>query len=162
MHRATALRTCAAGVVAAMGLIGPAATPARAGTTTCTDWQKKEFATSGFDTDVEVRLCVADLTTSHAGYADIKWTDGGDYVKKFDRFDLNLRLERHDATQDTISCKYASTINYHESYSDKCDGLYVNNGVDGGWSVDGSVRYDYDADGEGAKTWSLHGTPVVN
>ena len=35
-------------------------------------------------------------------------------------------------------------------------------GLDGGWTADGYIKYDITDDGEGPKTWSLHGSPRIN
>jgi len=137
------------------------APPAHAAGWTCGSWQHKEFATSGFNTDVDIRFCVKRYTTAHAGFAEIKWRDGAG-VKKFDNFDVRIRLERYDSDYDSTACSYESAINLYESNERECSGLYSSSSRSGGWSVDGYVAYDYDADGEGGKTWSLRGTALIS
>lgn len=43
-----------------------------------------------------------------------------------------------------------------------CFGAAHVSSLDGGRSADGYVAYNLDADGEGGKTWSLHGSPPIN
>lgn len=162
MNRRTSARLAAAATALAIGggaTLAPS--PALAVTYTCTGWQNKEFATSGFNTDVSIRLCVSAGTSSHRGYADIQWSDGGG-VKKFDNFDVNIRLERYDADHDTKSCGYESAINLYDTGAERCYEVVSYSTASGGWSVDGSVAYDYDADGAGGMTWSLTGTPLIS
>jgi hypothetical protein len=136
--------------------------PANAATWTCGSWQDKSFSTSGYNTDVEIRLCITRYTTAHQGFAQIRWTDGGEWVKKFDNFDVRIRLERWDADYDKVSCSFESDINLYESDSDECGYVYSSSSRSGGWSVDGYVAFDLDADGEGGYKWSLHGSPLIN
>jgi hypothetical protein len=157
----TVLRTILLTTAVVAGLL--AAPAANASTTRCTDWQPKEFATPGYNTNVEIRLCVEGYTSAHSGYAETRWWDGGDYYKKFDNFDVRIRVERYDADYDSTACSYESSINLFDSNYRICDdGLWVGSGPSGGWSVDGYVAYNLDGDGEGGKTWSLHGTPLVD
>lgn len=155
--------TGAAALVVAGGM-ATAAKPAEAAGWTCSAWQHKEFATSGFNTDVDIRFCIKRYTHLHTGHAEVKWRDGGG-VKKFDNFDVKVRLERYDKDYDHATCSLESSINLHESKSGECVSVYhdveSNSKKKGGWSVDGYVAYDYDADGEGGKTWSLKGTPLI-
>lgn len=136
--------------------------PAHAATWTCGAWQDRSFSTSGYNTDVEIRLCITKYTTAHQGFAQIRWTDGGDWVKKFDNFDVRIRLERWDADYDKVSCSFESDINLYETGEDECWDVYSSSSRSGGWSVDGYVAYDLDADGEGGSTWSLRGSPLIN
>jgi len=150
-------------LLAATVVVGFLAAPAaNASTTQCTDWQHKEFATPGYNTDVEIRLCVEAYSSAHSGYAETRWWDGGTYYKKFDNFDVRIRVERYDADYDSVGCSYESSINLYDSDYRVCDGLWVGSGSSGGWSVDGYVAYNLDGDGKGGMTWSLHGTPLVN
>lgn len=157
------MATVAAALVVAGGM-ATAAKPAEAAGWTCSSWQHKEFPTSGYNTDVDIRFCVKRYTVAHSGYAEVKWRDGGDWTKKFDNFDVKLRLERYDKDYDHATCSLESQINLYESKTGACAiGHYVesDSAKTGGWSVDGYVAYDLDADGKGGKTWSLKGTPLI-
>lgn len=66
----------------------------------------------GFNTDVDIKLCVTKYsgnTPEHGAYAYIKWRDGG-ATRKFDNFDVRIRLERHDADYARGACDYTSDI----------------------------------------------------
>ena len=86
----------------------------------------------------------------------------GGGAKKFDNFDLHVRLERYDADKDAVSCDYTSEINASSSGVGYCPGATSTSSGYGSWSADGYVAFDYDADGEGGDTWSLKGSPLIN
>ncbi|MGH8867445.1 MAG: hypothetical protein ACRDYU_05555 [Actinomycetes bacterium] len=98
--------------------------------------------------------------SSHNAYARIQWEDGGG-ARKFDNFDVHVRVERYDVTKDAVSCDYTSEINASSTGMGYCPGATTTASGTGYWSGDGYVAYDYDADGEGGKTWSLGGTPLI-
>lgn len=139
--------------------------PARAAAETCSGWQHKEFSTSGYDTDVYIKLCVQKYSgdiQEHGATAYTRWRDGGG-TRKFDNFDVRIRLERHNGNQGSGGCDYTGEINGNSSGGPSyCFGVAKVSSADGGWTADGYVAYDYDADGEGGKTWSLHGSPAIN
>lgn len=169
-HRTSRLVTAAASVFGLTGVLAATTTltpaPAQAAAAeACTGWQHKEFPTSGFNTDVSVKLCVTKYsggTPEHGAYAYVKWSDGGG-ARKFDNFDVRIRLERHDADQAAGACDYTSEINGNSAGGPRyCFGAAHVSSLDGGWTADGYVAYNLDADGEGGKTWSLHGSPQIN
>jgi hypothetical protein len=161
MRRRTIRRAlAAAGATAVVGATLLTAAPTQAADT-CTTWQDREFSTPGYNTDVEVMLCVFKGGSSHNAYGRIRWEDGGG-AKKFDNFDLHVRLERYDADKDAVSCDYTSEINASSSGVGYCPGATSMSSGYGSWSADGYVAFDYDADGQGGDTWSLKGSPLIN
>lgn len=169
-HRNFRLATAAASALVLAGtLTGTAAmtaVPAQAAAReACTGWQHKEFPTSGFNTDVSIKLCVEkDTHGHHLAYADVKWRDGGGggINLKFDNFDVRYRLERYDADYADKACDLTSEIYWNSSGSDSCLPAYSTSQRDGGWTADGYVAYNLDDDGKGGKKWSLHGSPQIN
>lgn len=167
MRPARRALTTGLSVLAAAGMLTGAtvltATPAGADVERCTGWQDRSFSTSGFDTDVEIKLCVDDYYDAHHAISYIKWEDGGG-VRKFDNFDVHVRLERYDADYDKASCDWTYEINNNTSSGSRGCGFmgYSSSSANGGWTADGHVRFDLDADGKGGDTWSLHGSPMIN
>ncbi len=160
--------TAASALTLAGALTGTAAltaAPAQAAPETCTGWQHKEFPTSGYNTDVYLKLCVTKYggnIPEHGAYAYTRWRDGGG-TRKFDNFDVRVRLERHNTDYARGTCDYTSEINADSSGGPKrCFGGADTSPRDGGWTADGYVAYNLDDDGEGGKTWSLHGSPQIN
>jgi hypothetical protein len=145
----------ATGSVSAPSGVGAAGYPA------CTDWQHKEFSTPGFDTDVSVYLCVAELEGKHLAWGVAKWLDGSGR-KKFDNFDVKVRLERYDADYDTHRCDFTSEINNTYEDSKLCGDAESTSTRNSGWTADGVVYYDIDSDGRGGFTWNLQGTSKIN
>lgn len=133
--------------------------------TSCTGWQHKEFSTSGFDTDVDIKLCVKkiyyDGAELHEASGKIKWTDGGG-LQKFDNFDLHVRLERKNVNYNKDFCDFTNSIDFDSSGSDSCFAGNSGSSRNGGWTADGYVAYDYDADGKGGYAWKLHGSSAIN
>lgn len=141
------------------------AAPTQAAPETCTDWQDKEFSTSGLDTDVSIKLCVTKYggnIPEHGAYAYTKWGDGGG-ARKFDNFDVHVRLERNNTVYANGTCDYTGEVNADSSGGPKrCFGGADTSPRAGGWTADGYVAYNLDADGEGGTTWSLRGSPQIN
>jgi len=135
--------------------------PLRPRPPTCAPTGSPGFSTPGCNTDVEIKLCVFKSGSSHSAYGHIRWEDGGG-AKKLDTFDLRVRLERHDATKDAVGCDYTSEINASSTGVGYSPGATSTSSGYGSCSADGYLDFGYDADGEGRKTWSLQGSPLIN
>ncbi|MFE5679759.1 hypothetical protein ACFQ7B_37195 [Streptomyces erythrochromogenes] len=134
---------------------------AAAGVYACTDYQKKEFDTSGYNTDISVRLCVyqeqsTSSTKRYQATAVFSWQDGAG-LKKFNNLDMSLRLEKSDRAIATATCDYTSKVNSVEGDYVICRTAWVNGSVNK-MSADGGVYYDIADDGEGSALWDLGGT----
>lgn len=154
-------------VTAAMTFAGLAvtATPAHA-YTFCTDTQHREFPTSGYNTDVYVKICVQNGYDGDRQYrraiAQGYWQDGGG-ARKFDNFDVVIRLEHFQETFRTKTCDITSEINQHEALNLQCTtGKFYDNSNSGNWTGDGKINFNLDADGNGGSTWQLAGSPRGN
>lgn len=149
---------------------------AHAVTSRCTDIQSRSFSTPGFDPDVNLQVCIQEgpaspPETNYRTYTAVvtgSFKDGGGgSTRKFDNFDLEIRLE---------SRPIGGTSDYVDSKA-VCDETASLNGLDGGalycktglkmhvnmgplLTGDATVRYDVDADGKGAlEPWDLTGSP---
>ncbi|MFH8613674.1 hypothetical protein ACH4E8_01195 [Streptomyces sp. NPDC017979] len=131
-----------------------AGTPIRA----CSTQQHKEFPTSGYNTDVYIKLCVAPRTNGWIASADGYWTDGGG-KRKFDNFDIQIRLERNDKDVLVSLCDITAEVNRADSGTIQCQTKIHKTENMKGLSADGKVNYDLDADGKGGYTWALTGSP---
>ncbi|MFD8252935.1 hypothetical protein [Streptomyces werraensis] len=127
----------------------------------CSSYQQKEFPTSGYNTDVSIAACIEREQGTNLRRAVLtgRWADGGG-VRKFDEFTLIVRLERNDNTIDSQGCTFTARINANEQGVLRCETAW-HSGTSGGWSSDGVVAYDIDADGQGVFGWSLHGSPTI-
>jgi hypothetical protein len=157
---ATAL---AASTLAIAGMTVAVATPAQAAT--CKTSAEKRFDTVGSDVWVRVQLCVEKVATNtHRAYAYVIW-EGDDlhFGYRFEKFTLNLRLERNDADMDVFSCSVADAINNKATDDKWCGYATSYSTADGGWTADGSVSYNINNDGDGVQDpWSLPGTPKIS
>ncbi|MEU9604653.1 hypothetical protein [Streptomyces sp. NPDC048057] len=148
---ATAL---AAGGLLVSGSPTAAETAARKG---CSAQQHKEFATSGYNTDVYLTLCVARRGGGVIASADGYYIDGGG-KRKFDNFDIQIRLERNNKDLTVSLCDITAEINRAEDGPIQCQTKFFATGNEKGLTADGKVNYDLDADGKGGYTWALTGS----
>jgi hypothetical protein len=128
----------------------------------CGSSQKKEFPTSGYNTDISIKLCVTQTSEGKVrATADGYWTDGGG-VRKFDNFDLQVRLEGEGGVNILkTTCDYTSEINGLSSGGFQCHTTWLEPATARGLTADGTVYYDLDADGKGGYSWGLQGTPAA-
>lgn len=140
------------------------ASPALADTA-CSAPQEHEFDTSGFNTDLRVRLCIYHGSPTRGAYAQTSWENGGDNVednrRKFDLLVIHYQLQQFDGTVTAGSCDLTRRVNSSESDQFLCDTAYRESSRRGGWSTDGYILYNLDRDGEGDKRIDLVGSPVV-
>ncbi|WP_262059844.1 hypothetical protein [Streptomyces sp. STR69] len=143
----------------------------------CTGMQSKSFSTPGFDTDVKLQVCIQESPTSPASedyrtYTAVLsgvFTDGGGgSTRKFDNFDLEIRLESSpaggtgsDYVDSKAVCDVTASINRDDSAGLRCQtGLKMHVNMRPRVTGDATVRYDIDADGKGALgPWDLTGSP---
>ncbi|MEU5976065.1 hypothetical protein [Streptomyces sp. NPDC047315] len=156
LSRGTLVMALAAGgiLIAGNSTAQAAPGPIRA----CSAHQVKEFPTSGYNTDVNITLCVAPRTDGWIASVDGYWTDGGG-VRKFDNFDIQVRLERNDADVKVSLCDITAEINRADSGTIQCQTKIHKTENQKGLSADGKILYDLDADGKGGYTWALTGSP---
>lgn len=155
--------------LAVAGVATLASTPAFADDYACSGVHEKTFPTPGNDTRVEVKLCIDRGADGYQAYAYVEWWNGGDSNvnddRKFDRFDVQIRVEQHASGSETVrgsrTCDSQYLINTTGTYGDDC-GKYVVSNRTGTWSADGKIVYDIDRDGNGAYTWDLHGSPQID
>ncbi|WP_460066790.1 hypothetical protein [Streptomyces sp. YKOK-I1] len=145
--------------------------PAYAVDYACTLYQEKSFSTPGSDVKVWIKLCIEYY--SEGGYeatAYYKWSGSGgtdlDDNRKFDQFDIQVRVEQHDPDDGDIVkaarvCDARYNINTTDSWSGSCPKWYSHSRALT-WSADGTVTYDIDRDGKGAYTWELGGSPQID
>ncbi|MEU5973800.1 hypothetical protein [Streptomyces sp. NPDC047315] len=158
LSRGMLVTALAAGGILVAGNPATAAESAAGPINACSATQKKEFATSGYDTDVHLKLCVVPRTGGWLVSADGGWTDGGG-VRKFDNFDIQVRLERNDKDVLVSLCDITAEINRADSGRIQCQTKVHKTENQKGLSADGKVLYDLDADGAGGYTWALTGSP---
>ncbi|WP_125804071.1 hypothetical protein [Actinoplanes sp. ATCC 53533] len=163
-HTSRPLMALATATMIVTGGVLVGAAPAYADTS-CTPKQKKSFATPGYNTDLEVQVCVANSGPHRSAHIQVGWQDGGssstDGDRKFDKLVLHYRLERNDRDYATGSCSIAGRVNTNRSGAWVCGTTEVTSSLTGGWSGDGYVQYDLDRDGEGSSNWQLTGSPLV-
>ncbi|MFH8613673.1 hypothetical protein ACH4E8_01190 [Streptomyces sp. NPDC017979] len=124
----------------------------------CSTKQHKEFDTSGYNTDVYLTLCVASRDGGYIASADGYYIDGGG-KRKFDNFDIQIRLERDNKDLKVSVCDITAEINRADNGPIQCQTKIHATGSSKGLSADGKVNYDLDADGKGGYTWALTGSP---
>jgi len=156
----TAIRLAASVLTAVLAATGAMtyASPASAAEACRTN--SKEFPTSGYNADVTVTLCVRS-NSSGGHFADgyVRWNEAGS--NKFDKFWVEVRLERYDADIAEDTCSMTSAINSLYQGDDFC-GIGSYSGGSGGWTADGKVIYNLNNDGKGDFVWSLTGSPVIS
>ncbi|MFI2431938.1 hypothetical protein [Streptomyces sp. NPDC018693] len=158
----------AAFLLACGGLTTLAATPAHAVDFACT-YQSKTFSTPGDNTFVEIDLCIRRVADGYEATADVDWFNGGtssvDGNRKFDRFEVQVRVEQRvdgsDVVKGSRTCDMQFSINTSPRYGQICS-KFVTHDRTAKWSADGKVVYDIDRDGEGAYTWQLTGSPLID
>ncbi|MFE1954556.1 MULTISPECIES: hypothetical protein [Streptomyces] len=127
----------------------------------CGGPQEREFDTSGYNTDVYIRMCITEnsqgqVRASANGY----WTDGGG-LRKFDNFDIKVRLERvGGADIATARCDDTAEMNRAESGTIQCTTRYISGLNPARVTADATVYYNLDSDGEGGFVWGLRGSPA--
>ncbi|MDO0913483.1 hypothetical protein QQM39_22340 [Streptomyces sp. DT2A-34] len=155
-RRATVLAASALAVASSLVLNTPA--QALGG---CGSEQHREFGTSGYNTDVYIQMCVTRERSNPDKFwasAEGYWIDGGG-ARKFDNFDIKVRLERNDSAILTATCDYTAEINGASSGTIQCKTGSHYTTSQTGLSGDGWVNFDLDADGLGGDTWELTGSP---
>ncbi|WP_405726306.1 hypothetical protein OG607_22545 [Streptomyces sp. NBC_01537] len=150
------------------------ASPAAAAEACNTSYQTKEFPTTGYNVDFKIKLCIKKVgTNSYQAYAKGSWGDGGATTRKFDKFNIVVRVERDDVVKGSGTRPLMNSINLHETGSFDADGdshneyqwagIYATSSLDGGWSADGKIVYDIDEDGQGdLPDWNLTGSPTID
>ncbi|MGW4497661.1 hypothetical protein ACWENR_03440 [Micromonospora sp. NPDC004336] len=154
------IRYGAAAMASALTVSGAlvlAAAPASAATACKTN--TKEFPTDWYNADVTVKLCVRSNSTSHFADGYVSWNEAGS--NKFDKFVVEVRLERNDADIAVDTCSMLAAINSTYKGDDFC-GRGSSAGGTGGWTADGKVIYNINNDGKGDMVWSLTGSPSIS
>lgn len=167
-----AAAVCAATVLIA-GSFAVASPAAAADGTKCTGVQSKSFnLPNKSDITVYVYLCF--ISQSGRAYAQARATWRYNSVPlgsihKFDRFDIDLRLEHRDTEGggDTVLTRTTCThwlgwvndATWPESYDLACD-VSRSYYTAGYWSTDATIIYDIDNDGGGSADWDVTGTPL--
>ncbi|MFJ1805092.1 MULTISPECIES: hypothetical protein [unclassified Streptomyces] len=160
--------TTAAFLLALGGLTTLTVAPAYADDFACS-YQDKTFPTPGDDTYVEIELCIQRVADGYEATADVSWFNGGtssvDGNRKFDQFDVQVRVEQYVSGSDDIkgsrTCDIRYDVNSFPRSSDRCSKFVTHNRT-ATWSADGKVVYDIDRDGEGNSTWNLTGSPRID
>ncbi|WP_433466198.1 hypothetical protein [Spirillospora sp. CA-128828] len=163
--RSRRFRTIAASLgIATLATTGALVTgsAAQAATAACYD-NEKTFSLPGKpDVWVGIELCIhhtsADRRVAHA---DVSWDGSFLGGKRFDGFEVLIRIERNDTVYDYEWCDFTDTINSEPSSSHWYCSVAYTSTADGGWTADGAVIYNVNNDGDGDKVWDLHGTPKV-
>ncbi|NGO11927.1 hypothetical protein G5C60_31075 [Streptomyces sp. HC44] len=141
-----------------------AATPAYAVDFAC-KYQDKTFATPGDNTYVEIQLCIQRVGDGYEATADVSWFNGGtssiDGERKFDKFDVQVRVEQSNVVKGSRTCDIRYDINSFPRSSELCS-KFVTHDRTSTWTADGKVVFDLDRDGEGAYTWDLTGSPQID
>ncbi|MFF8264330.1 hypothetical protein [Streptomyces virginiae] len=156
------LSTATIGALALVPVIG-LATPAAAVSHVyeCTTGQEKEFATSGWNTVVNIRVCAEedDATGAIRATASMSWKNGGG--NKFNNFDLHLRTEKYDVTVKGAVCDFTSRLNSVEAGVVQCQVPWTHGVTPGGITGDATVFSDVKDDGAAEAQWDLGGSPVL-
>ncbi|MGK5673489.1 hypothetical protein ACSNOB_11690 [Micromonospora sp. URMC 106] len=146
-----------ASALAVGGALVLGAAPASAATACKTN--TKEFPTDFYNADVTVKLCVVSRNGGHFADGYVSWNEAGS--NKFDKFVVQVRLERNDADIAVTSCSMTSSINSLYQGDDFCGRGSFASGS-GGWTADGKVTYNINNDGEGDMVWELTGSPSIS
>lgn len=118
-----------------------------------------ELPTEWFNADVTVKLCVRSANGGHFADGYVNWSDAGS--DKFDKFVVQVRLERNNVSQAVDTCSMTAAINSTSVGDDFCGrGSFA--GGSGGWTADGKVIYNINNDGKGDITWELTGSPSIS
>jgi hypothetical protein len=142
------------------------AAPAQAASQ-CSFGDDKEFQTVGVNTHVMLRVCVSRENLGgnpdeyrYRAAVHGRFVEGGaGDLRKFDDFELFVRLERHDTAATGASCELASKFNGADYGEFHCRSPYYTTRSTGGWTGDGVV--DYNLNGGGDKSWALDGSPAL-
>lgn len=152
-----AYAAAAASMLTLAGALVLVSTPASAATQ-CKN-NSKEFPTDWYNADVTVKLCVSSANGGHFAEAYVNWSEAGS--NKFDKFVIEVRLERYDADMAVVTCSMTAAINSLSVGNDFCGRGSFASGS-GGWTADGRVIYNINNDGKGDFTWSLTGSPSIS
>ncbi|MFF4395853.1 hypothetical protein [Streptomyces sp. NPDC001480] len=142
----------------------------------CSAWQSKTFSTSGFNTDVDLEVCIQEGPASPPSASMRKYTavvlgsfkdGGGGSTRKFDNFDLEIRLESRpqgggsDYVDSKAVCDVTALMNREDGSALNCKtSLDMSVNMRQLVTGDATVRYDLDADGKGPRDpWELTGSP---
>lgn len=130
----------------------------------CSAQNEKSFDLPGKpDVWVGIILCI-DRTSAGNGhaFANIQWDGSFLGGKRFDKFELQVRIERYDSVFDDARCSFTTPLNNRIEGGGECGGAVWTSSAKGGWSADGTVTYNVNSDGKGDMTWELHGSPLVD
>ncbi|CAL9370657.1 hypothetical protein [Streptomyces sp. enrichment culture] len=149
----------AATILAASGMTALATPASAAAASKCTAEQHKEIDTvlSSDNLHVWIKLCVSrDSSNRYKAEAHIRWS-GRNAVEKFA---LTVNLERHDKVYKSVTHNYQQQFYFSGKSGRSSTATYTSN-TTGGWTADGVVNYDIDADGKGGMTWNLGGSGSI-
>lgn len=116
------------------------------------------------DIAVRIDVCVESAGKNRRAYVKGSWKGSLGFIggKRFDSFRVHYRLEHRNRTIRIDDCDLTPRINndYSGSFTCRKDTWYHHKSKKH-WTGDGKAVYNIDGDGEGNKTWQLHGSPPI-
>jgi len=112
---------------------------------------------------VDVTTCVKVTGNVKQAYAQVDWAGRGSMGRRFDEFRVQIRLEFSDYVHTSKVCDFTYELNDQYDGSKTCTTSTYSSGANsGGWTGDGVVYYNLEADGKGElDPWALHGSPEI-
>ncbi|MGW1989175.1 hypothetical protein [Embleya sp. NPDC001921] len=115
------------------------------------------------DEKVTIKLCIvsysggiykATATVSAYSWDPAPWDD-----PRFDAFELDLRVERHDYIMNRTKQELGWVSYPNQTRTVE---VWYRSTAKGGYSADAAVLYDINNDGKGYSKWDLYGSPVIS
>ncbi|MFB4292010.1 hypothetical protein ACBI99_30500 [Nonomuraea sp. ATR24] len=164
MSSISRIATIAMAAVALAGGTALTAPPAQAASWNChASWNEKSFNLPGKpDMTVWARSCVYKDGNTRRARIELRWDQAEPvYGESFDKFAVQVRLERDDTVITSGWCEFKQTLNDNPDGFGSCTSRYVTSSAQYGWTGDGKVVYNINNDGNGDYTWNLHGSGEV-
>jgi hypothetical protein len=116
------------------------------------------------DVTLNITLCVSGSGSYRQAMAYFSWSGHYGYIggTRLNSMWLQIRLERYDGVQAAASSYYTAAVDAQYSGSVSIGALKKGSLLTGGWTADGTVRYDITDDGLGSTTWQLTGSPFIS
>ncbi|MFD4835856.1 hypothetical protein ACFWPV_39375, partial [Streptomyces uncialis] len=139
-----------------LGLAPPAA--AAVVVSQCSAEQRRELDTPGFNTDLNIHVCVErDSTGVYRSEVRFRWNESG--PNKFMYMKLHSRLEKYDVVVKGAVCDFTNAMD-SEYGNRECQTVWAS-GTPGLMTADATLVYDIAGDSSGERTQDLHGSPAI-
>lgn len=166
LRTARILGATVAAICSAILLLGTA-TPAQAqDALECTAYQTKFMPQGNGAITVSVQTCVERYGNTHkaaVAHAEVHVTNNYNPPTIAKQMTVTAQLKHYGVVLSSVTCHWRSIVNHlGVTFPPNCTPRALTGGTPGGWTADGYIVWDLDADSNPARTWNLAGSKALN